>query len=154
MLCSWIPRIMWISVWLNSEILAVLNKICCTLRRKGVHKFTVCAYIHETCDGPMCAHCWSEQEPHAPFLSGGDVRSWSKPCCIFNEGLTCSEPLSHCLSCLCLLHPHLHGILKEKRILSITGFHEYECHPTPPVEPPVEVNTANTVAPSIGANAW
>lgn len=54
------------------------------------------------------------REPYAPFLSV-DVRSGSKPCCIFNESLTSSVPLSHCLSCQCLLNPDLHGTHGEKR---------------------------------------
>lgn len=104
----------------------------------------------------QCLHmCWSAQEPYAPFLLSGDVRSGSKPCCIFNEGRTCSEPLSHYLSCLCLLsfspacHPH-----GEQRIqLNLTSFYEYECHPTPTTHPPIEANKANTVASCAGANA-
>lgn len=62
----------------------------------------------------MCAHCWSEQEPYAPFLQGGDVRSGSKACCIFNESLTYSVPVSQYLSCQCLLHLHLHGTTREE----------------------------------------
>lgn len=47
---------------------------------------------------------------------------------------------------------HSHG---EQRIQqNLTCSHEYECHPTPSIEPPIEANTANTVAPCAGANAW
>lgn len=80
----------------------------------------------------MSAHCWSEQEPYAPFLQGGDVRSGSKACCIFNESLTYSVPLSQYLSCQCLLHPHLHGTTREDRMNASKPhrcFQESGCHP-------------------------
>lgn len=92
-----------------------LNRVCCALSRKGVHTFTVHTCIHETWSGQVSAHCWPEQEPYAPFLSGGDVRSGSKPWCIFNESLTSSVSPSHYLSCQCLLHPHLHGTPRKDR---------------------------------------
>lgn len=100
------------------------------LWRKWVHKFAERICIHETCSGQMSAHCWSEREPYAPFLSG-DGKSGSKPCCIFNESLTSPVPLSHCPSCQRLPHPHLHGTHRE------SGEYHWaspksECHPTHP----------------------
>lgn len=111
MVCSWFLRNLRIR-FLVKIVKVVENP------KYGVHwvgKGCIRACIHETWSGQMSAQCRSEQEPYAPFLSGGDVRSGSKLCCIFNESLTSSVPLSHYLSCQCLLHPHLHGTLRQCR---------------------------------------
>lgn len=122
MRCSWILKkhvdTIFVKIFLTngaSCIQKFLKRVYFTLSQKWLHTFSVCASIHETWSGQMSAHCCSEQEPYAPFLSGGDVRSGSKPRCIFNESLTSSVPLSHYLSCQCLLHPHLHGTPREER---------------------------------------
>lgn len=95
-----------------------LNRVCYALRRISVHYIR--ASRHETWSGQeVSVHCWSEKEPHAPFLSSGDVRSGSKPCCIFNESLTSSVSLFILLE-LSSSSPAWHSWEDRKQAMSLS----------------------------------